>query len=73
MRSKLVAALVAASLIATAPALAQDTMSTDVEEGQGLGRGAGIGIFGAILALGVLFIFLEVVDEGDNDDSPVSP
>ena len=73
MRSKLIAALAAASLIATAPALAQSS-SSDMEEGTGLSRGAGIGIFGSILALGILFIFLEVADDGDDDDGqPVSP
>ena len=72
MRSKIVAALAAASLIATSPALAQ-TMSDDMEDGAGLDRSVGIGIFGAIIALGVLFIFLEVTDEGDDDGSPASP
>ena len=72
MRSKFVAALIAASLIATSPALAQDT-SADMEENSGLSRSAGVGIFGAILALGVLFIFLEVVDDGGDEGSPVSP
>lgn len=76
MRSKLVAALVAASLVATSPVLAQTSDSSDMEESRGLGRGAGVGIFGAILALGILFIFLEVVDDSDNNNnggSPVSP